>query len=261
MFRFSEGLPGLLAQLVEGLELGGFADLASIDTDANFNQILRNYVERRILSAEGLSTTDAVASRAEREVLLLALRTLLLPNRIFLESQLRYHNNDELHEAMDNAGWDPPELWRRLRQTALFVRPQFEPFDALDPTVRRLLGRYFFTTPSTAMAAHLRAAEFYKRISLSLSGPELALITVEQLWHEVARLQLEDGSNAKEALLTYTEDLARTLSRPISDTEGRTNLYIAKRLSRDDEFEQATGNFPGLFGDVVEIFSRPAPAS
>jgi hypothetical protein len=254
LYRYSEGLPALLARGIEQLYRDGFVGLSGIGQDPDFAKLFHSYVEDQVLSAESLYPAGTVAPAVEHDALVAAFRALM-PYRILVQSHLSHDVDDEVRVAFDAAGWQNHDVWRAVRLYAPLVRPQTGPYDAIDPAVRRLLTRHFYPDPAQVAAAHRRAIGFFSGLVATNSGWEQAICVVEQLWHEAARLEVDDRDGMRPALLSYAYELARAL-QPSTFSGKEVARQVVGRLRDDEEFEDTVRHSPGLFHDIIDVFDR-----
>ena len=258
----SEGLPALLTLSLDWLRKWEFMYIQELASRETFEQVAHPYIERTILSTRSLLPHGSRNWSREVDALRAALR-LLARYRILTESHLTHHVavNPLLSEELSKCNWGERELWQVVSQTALLQRPMDELWEAIDPALRRLLHRYYYSSTADQVTAHDEAREFYE--SWAYPGKEHGVALTECLWHETCRLALIGEGSIRPDLLLAARRFAQRFHAMIAEHRNgsahspeRMIRYAVKRLKADDELQLALNPYPGLFSEIIRLVAR-----
>jgi hypothetical protein len=253
LHQLSEGLPALLVEGLRWAEQTGFLALDGPDAESIFDSVARPYVEQDLLSVESLLPDGGQNPWHAKRLLELALRALV-PYRLFTMSHLTQHVADdpELRRALAVAGWSLDQLLAAVTNIALLKRPLPEPWQVIDPPIRRLLYRYFYVSQEARRKAHTTARSFYEGWTVRDAGKEQRVVLVECLWHETMRMLIERRQDLPRLLPGIAADLAADFARSTIYGSGELSACLAQRLQDDDEFQLVLREFDGLFDEILE---------
>ncbi len=256
--RLSEGLPALLARSVRWAGRTGFLRMAESDGPATFDAVARDYVQKDLLSADCLLPMGSRQSERPKAGLAVLHSTLrvLSTYRLYTQSHLAFHLDADpaLRAALEHAAWGPEDLWEALGRTALQSNKKaYEIWHELDPSLRRLLHRYHHRTDAERAAAHRTARRFYSGWSQNqAAGREQQVVLVECLWHEAARLTIEEPNAVSERLPIVAVELARACGRGPMYKPAEFREAVLRRLNDDDELKLLLVDHGDLFTTIVE---------
>jgi hypothetical protein len=253
LHRLSEGLPALLVRGLRWAEDGEFLDLDSSDGDETFDEVARPYIRDDLLSADSLLPLGGENLVRAKALLERALR-VLVAYRLFTQSHLRYHvaADDGFRAALHEAGWTLDDLWKAVSRTALLKRPLEEPWQLIEPPIRRLLYRYYYGTEQARCAAHATARLFYEGWTDKNAGKEQGVVLVECLWHEASRRVIDRPTTMAAELPEVAAALAADfVNSPIYESV-EFSEFVAMRLREDEEFQLVLHEFDGLFERVSD---------
>jgi hypothetical protein len=253
LHQLSEGLPALLGKVLHWAEQTAFLELDGPDAESIFDAVARPFVEQDLLSVESLLPDGGQHLRQAKRLLELALRALV-PYRLFTMSHLTQHVADdpELRRALAATGWSLDRLLAAVNNTALLKRPLPEPWQVIDPPIRRLLYRYFYESEEARRKAHTTARNFYEGWTVRDAGQEQGVVLVECLWHETMRMLVERRKDIPRLLPGIAADLAADFARATIYGWGEFSAVVTQRLRDDGEFQLVLREFDGLFDEIVE---------
>jgi hypothetical protein len=148
------------------------------------------------------------------------------------------------------------EIWRTISGTALLSRPLNEPWQEIQPAIRRLLFRYHYGTNDQRADAHREARKFVEIWADRQSGKEQAIGVVECLWHEAAALLFGGSSDLEEVLFSSARAISGAIRPSAAYTTDELRNYAAGRMAEDEEFRKTVSDDP-LFNRLIEIVCRP----
>lgn len=256
LHRLSEGLPALLVLGLRWAETGEFLNLEEIDhADGGgaFDLVARPYIRDDLLSVDSLLPLGARNLPASSDLLERALR-VLVAYRLFTQSHLRFHvtADPDFHAALALAGWSLDDLWKAVSRTALLKRPLEEPWQMIEPSIRRLLYRYYYDSDDGRCVAHATARRFYEGWTDKNAGKEQGVVLVECLWHEASRMVVDQRATIRLELPGVAAELAANfVNSPIYESV-EFSEFVAQRLQEDEEFQLVLHEFDGLFADVFD---------
>ena len=261
----TEGLPALLALCLKWVDDQAWTDLHRMAKPEIFREVAGSYIESDLLTTESLVPGGYVQSGDQVLALRHAYR-LLAPYRLFTQSHLQHHleRDPDLTDILGRLGWSVTDLWQAINGTALLTRPPTEPWQRIQPAVRRLLYRYFYEVNGAApdaspggAEAHREAARFIKDWVENQVGTEQVVGLVECLWHEANVLLPSHPEAGAEGLIAAARKLSEDLRPSRAYTLEELREYAEKLMRDDEEFQRTVGGVEGLFDRVVEIVRSP----
>lgn len=249
----SEGLPALLVRCLRVVQAYEWVGLERLETREQFEDVAYPYIRQDLLAAASLFPSGRRDSAEQARALEQALRALA-PYRLFTQSHLRHslQADARLARAVQDAGWSFEDLWNAISGTALLSRPLDEPWQEMQPAIRRLLYRYFYESDELQAQTHWEARRFAEIWSDRQTGKEQVIGLVECLWHEAAALLLSQSADMQGTLCASASRLVRAL-RPSSLYTVHELRESAARRMRSDEELQHTVDAAGLFTELVRI--------
>lgn len=139
----------------------------------------------------------------------------------------------QLYQRLAAIGWSLDDLWKALASSALVGRPQNEPWQTVQPTIRKLLFRYFYETEGLRTAAQLQALEFDRDWSQRQTGDNQVAGLAECIWHEASVAYASDPGQLEAKLVESAKKLVDTLTPEGPYTAADLRRMLAGRL-RDD---------------------------
>ena len=157
-------------------------------------------------------------------------------------------------QSLDDAGWTAEDLWSALGQTALqSTRKANEIWHEFERPLRRLLHRYHRPEDTERCAAHATARRFYGEWARNQgAGREQQVVLAECLWHEAARMAIEDAGAMAETLPDVAVALAKACGRGPMYQAAEYREAVFHRLDDDEELQLLLSSNEGLFGSIVE---------
>lgn len=252
VYRLSEGLPALLALCLRWVQKEQWLEMNRLESQGLFETLATEYIRKELLSHDSLLPRDREDDDDDRlrYVLESAFRTLAAYRR-FTQSHLRYHMESDagFAGALVNPAWKGM-LWRYLDKSTLLIQPLDEPWQQMQPAIRRLLFRYFNKTDEQRIQAHVQARNF---ADIWQTGNEPVIGLVECLWHEASILRLSGDPDMEEKLCNSAREYAGSLTaNPLIDDTG-LRKFAAKRIRDDEEFRETVKNIDGLFMKLAQI--------
>jgi hypothetical protein len=261
--RLSEGMPALLAICLDWIRQEGWIEMERMESQEVFEEVAGPCIQRDLLSLDSLFPALAGASltphhQAELDQAKGALAEafrVLAPYRFFTLSHLRHHveHDHALHASLTGLDWSLERLWHAISATALLVLPLHEPWQELQPAIRRLFYRYYFTSDEVRAAVHQDARAFVAVWADKQSGKEQVMGLVECLWHEAMAMRLTAPAEMDAALTESAAKLTRELEGSAAYSTEELRHFGAGHLQEDTEFQNAVSNVPGLFAKLVTI--------
>jgi hypothetical protein len=253
VYRLSVGLPALVALCIRWIQKEQWLRMERLESQQLFEEMVKNYIRKELLSHDSILPRDREDDDDDdqlRYVLEYAFRSLTAYRR-FTQSHLRHHmvSDPAFAGALVNPAWKGL-LWRYLAKSTLLVQPQYEPWQQMQPAIRRLLFRYFNKTDRQREDAHAQALNF---ADIWKTGNEPVIHLLECLWHEAAILRLSGDSDMEEKLCNSAREYARSLpTNPlIEDTDLRE--FAATMIRNDEEFGETVDNIDGLIMKLAQI--------
>jgi hypothetical protein len=252
LHRLSEGLPALLIRGLHWAEETEFLELDESEGEGTFDVVARPYIRDDLLSVESLLPFGG-HNLAETKGLLERTLRVLVVYRLFTQSHLRYHVEADpgFQSALQAAGWSLNELWRAVSRTALLKRPLEELWQVIHPPIRRLLYRYYYRSDQARCKAHTAARRFYEGWIDRNAGKEQAVMLVECLWHETARMVIEQPSEVRSLLPRVATELAGDFIKSPIYEPVEFSEFVYQRLRGDEEFQMILHMYDGLFDEIV----------
>jgi hypothetical protein len=96
------------------------------------------------------------------------------------------------------------------------MRPLHEPWQAIQPAIRKLLFRYYYQSDIQRAAAHSEALSFVSSWASGQVGADQVVVLVECLWHEAIVLSIRDPEEMEHRLSTVAGLLTRALGDLLS---------------------------------------------
>lgn len=259
--KFTEGLPALLTRCMEWIRAQVGVEVERLETARLFDELVRPYVREELLASTIMLPTHQWEIDEPLRALVNAYR-VLVPYRFFTLSHLRHRCESDagFQEALTDADWKMEDLGTAISATPLLKRPLNEPWQEIDPPIRRLLYRYFYESHEDRASAHCQARKFVEVWTEGLNGKEQALGLVECLWHEANTLAIRSPADMGPTLI----ESARKMSLNIQDSPAyaRSELreFTVNRMQNDEELQDAI-NSVEIFDRLVEVVTRPPAAS
>jgi len=257
LHELSEGLPALLVRSLSWATETAFLAMDECDTDATFDQVARTYVQNDLLTSASLLPSGNLYRREATDVLKRALR-VLTAYRLFTQSHLRHHlDADPAFKAvLMDARWSQAELWDALGATSLCDQPA-ELWQVIEPSIRRLLYRYYYRTDADRAAAHVAARDFYLGWTAArTAGREQQVVLVQCLWHEASRMVIEQPDEVSNLLPALAVEVAQEfVGSPMYEPREFAE-YVVKQLRDDDEFRMLLRSYDGVFDEIIKSVVR-----
>ncbi|MGH3778047.1 MAG: toll/interleukin-1 receptor domain-containing protein [Pseudonocardiaceae bacterium] len=255
LHRFSEGLPALLIEGLRWAEDTEFLQLSEKkDDERTFEGVVaRPYIRDDLLSVESLLPFGGYNLAEERGLLERTLR-VLVSYRLFTQSHLRFHveADPDFQSALRAAGWSLNDHWKAVSRTALLKQPSEELWQVIHPPIRRLLYRYYYDSDRARREAHATARRFYEGWIEHNAGKEQAAVLVECLWHEAARMVIEQPSDVPSLLPRVAAKLADDFVKSPIYESVEFSEFISQRLRDDEEFQMILHKYDGLFDEIID---------
>jgi len=250
----SEGLPALLIRCLRVVETYEWVGMERLETQEQFEAVAFPYVRQDLLAAASLFPSGHRDNGDQARALEHALRALA-PYRLFTQSHLRHslRSDPRLARALEDAAWSIEDLWDAISGTALLSRPLDEPWQEMQPAIRRLLYRYYYKSDELRAEAHQQARRFAEIWSDGQTGKEQVIGLVECLWHEAAALLFSHSDDLESVLTATARRLARALHPSPLYTVSELREAAARRMRGDEEFQRTVDGVAGLFTSLVRI--------
>lgn len=261
----SEGLPALLSKCLTWIMEERGIGVDRLGDQGTFEQLVEPYIKEDLFSLDSLfpRSGDAAAehSHVDTEALSPAMAEayrVLAPYRLFTQSHLRYHLETEggLGASLASLGWSLEDLWAAISDSALLQRPLDEPWQEIQPAIRRILYRYFYKSPEQQASVNERALEFVEVWRRHL-GKEQIVGLVECLWHQVIAHHDRGSADFVRGLISSASSLSRDLRASDLYTVEELRRYAAERMQADQELAAAVSHVDGLFDRLVETVEDP----
>jgi hypothetical protein len=250
----SEGLPALLVRCLQWIRGQQWVNINRLKEDLLFAELAHPYIRDSLLSADSLVPMQPEPDGEPRRALMQAFR-VLAPYRLFTQSHLRYHLDSDatFERAMADAGWSIEDLWKAIGATALLTRPLNEPWQEMQPAIRRLLCRYYHASGQQCASAHRDARKFVEAWTHQQAGKELVVGLTECLWHEGVELRLLRPADMRGDLTESAKAMVRALTESSAYTANELRCYAAERLRNDEEFRNTISPPAGLHTALADI--------
>jgi hypothetical protein len=248
----SEGLPALLARCLLWIEEEQWIGMDRLGRQDEFARLVTNYVKQELLGPDNLFRTRRTDS-TERHVVEMVLRGLV-PYRLFMEKHVSDYIRGEpwLSALLDTPDWSEKRLFGAIRSLALLSRPQVQPWQEVQGGIRRLLFRYFYTSPDDRAAAHSQARTLMQSWTAERAGRDQVTGLLECLWHQAAELRCRGSADAAGVLRESAAALVSSLHLSgYSDNEARR--FAVELMENDEELQDTVAHIPGLFDELVRI--------
>ncbi len=253
VYQVSEGLPALLARCLLWIEEEQWIGMDRLGRQDEFARLVTNYVDEELLDPDNLFRTRRTDS-TERHMVQMVLRGLL-PYRLFMEKHVSDYIQGEpwLAGLLATPTWSEKRLFGAVRSLALLSRqPEPQPWQEVQGGIRRLLFRYFYTSPDDRAAAHARARTLMQSWTAERTGKDQVTGLLECLWHQAAELRCQETPDAAALLRESAHTLVSSLQRSgYSDDEARG--FAAQLMRNDEELQDTVAHIPGLFDELVRI--------
>lgn len=264
--QLTEGLPALLVRCLQWIREQHWVGLGRLDGQALFEALADPYVRAGLLSTDSLfperreaSIAPADASTDPRALVLENSYRVLVPYRLFTQSHLRYHidNDPELRAAFEATGWSVIDLWQAINGGAMASQLPGEPWYQMNAPIRRLLFRYFYPSQNARTKVHEDARKFVEIWNEQQLGTEQTIGLVECLWHDAMALNAHEGTEFRRRMTESATDLSRGIKPSPLYTVAELRLSASEKARADDELEKACAHCPDLFTDLIEIVRNP----
>ena len=255
--RVTEGMPELVRESLEWIRAQEWLAIERLENPQLFAEIIAPYIEDRLLAQGSLLPAQrGQAQKPTKQLAALqsAVRALVL-YRFITPAHVRYHQDNDcsFREALQVLNWSADDLWRATGDMALLFRPLPEPWQKIHPAIRRLLYRYFYS-PGDLAEAHARARDFTRQWAGLSSGTDQVVGMVEVIWHEAARLRLNNEAGLANKLPEFAREQPREIRcATMSSTYNKAGLrdYAIRLMEADDELQREVANVDGLFDDLI----------
>jgi hypothetical protein len=254
LHQLSEGLPALLVRSLQWAVRHQFLEIEESESESAFDEVARDYIRDDLLAVESLLPSGSLDPDRSLDVLHRALRALTA-YRFFTQSHLQFHldKDADFARALGKAGLSVGDLWDVLGRTSLCGHSNTELWLEFEPSIRRLLHRYFYRSDAERIAAHNEATTFYMGWTADHSaGREQPVVLVECLWHEASRLVLEQPDDVPRLLPVMAADLTRTFTNTSLYRPQEFSRFVAGRMRGDEEFQRLVSHHEGLFDELVK---------
>jgi hypothetical protein len=253
VYRLSVGLPALVALCIRWIQKEQWLQMERLESQQLFEEMVKNYIRKELLSHDSILPRDREDDDDDdqlRYVLEYAFRSLTAYRR-FTQSHLRHHMESDagFAGALVNPAWKGL-LWRYLAKSTLLVQPLNEPWQQMQPAIRRLLFRYFNKTDEQRVDAHVQARNF---ADIWKAGNEPVIHLVECLWHEAAILRLSGDPDMEEKLCNSAREYAGSLPTNPLIEDADLREFAATMIRDDKEFGETVDNISGLLMKLAQI--------
>ncbi len=254
LHQLSEGLPALLVRSLQWADRHQFLEIEESESESAFDEVARDYIRDHLLAVESLLPSGSLDPGRSLDVVHRALRALTT-YRFFTQSHLQFHldKDTDFARALGDAGWSIGDLWDVLGRTSLCGNANTELWLEFEPSIRRLLHRYFYRSDTERIAAHSEATTFYMGWTADHSaGREQPVVLVECLWHEASRLVLAQPDDVPRQLPVVAAELTRTFTNTSLYRPQEFSRFVARRMRDDEEFQRLVSQPDGLFDELVK---------
>jgi tetratricopeptide (TPR) repeat protein len=260
--RVTEGSPPLLSRCLQWIQEQDWVEIDRLENQDTFEQIGGTYIRDELLSQRSLMPGGQAPSDDALEALMQAIR-VLVPYRILTQSHLRHYfeTDTALRWALDRAQWSTEDAWTAINGTALLKRPLNEPWLEIQPTIRRLLFRYYYKSEDQRVTAHNAARKFMEGWTGGQTGKEQAVGLVECLWHEGVALSLQHPAEMNYGLQVSARILSGALRLSPAYTVQELRAYAAELMRDDEEFRETVSGAGGLFRKLLDVTLEPLSES
>jgi hypothetical protein len=248
----------LLVRSLNWAEDVNFLRTSECDSDAAFDRVARPYIRWDLLAPESLLPSGSQYERQAMDVLQRSLR-ILSAYRLFTLSHLRYHleADSNYQAALAEARWSRTDLWDALGQTSLCDQPVAELWQVIEPSIRRLLYRYYNQANWDRAAAHVAARKFYLGWTATrTAGREQQVVLVECLWHEASRMVIEQPDDVARLLPQVAANLALEFANSPIFEPLELSSFVVGRLGNDEEFQMLLQSYEGVFDEIINSVAR-----
>ncbi len=239
----SAGLPPLLDPILSWVEDEVWLDIQRLENADVSEPLTRPYIQDTLLAPQSLFPRAMQVPRDQLAAVRRAIN-LLTRYRFFTRSHMLHHldADGEFREILKNAGWEPDDLWRALSKMALLKKPLDEMWQEFHPAIRRLLFQHYYPSSEQRASAHREAQAYMAEWADAQPRKERVVGRVEELWHAVSALRLEEAPDLRVRLLTAAREAGTDLD--VSDTYPLSDLsaYAADRITRDAELQAVVGD-------------------
>jgi hypothetical protein len=253
LHQLSEGLPALLVRSLQWAVRHQFLEIEESESESAFDEVARDYIRDDLLAQESLLPSGSLDPERSLDVLHRALRALTA-YRFFTQSHLQFHldQDADFAHALREAGWSVGDLWDILGRTSLCGHAGTELWLEFEPSIRRLLHRYFYRSDNERIAAHRKATAFYMGWTADHSaGREQPVVLVECLWHEASRLVLAQPDDVPRQLPVMAAELTDRFTNTALYRPQEFSRFVAGRMRDDEEFQRLISP-DGLFDELVK---------
>jgi hypothetical protein len=267
VYELTQGLPALLTACLEWIQEDGMFDLDELKSPEKFRELASPYISGELLARESL-LPRMTGNPLDRDGFAAALRAVqeayrvLAPFRLFTRSHLHHYLEADagLRAALAAPGWNAEDLWTAVSDTALLDRLR-ELWKVVQPAVRRLLYRYYYTSDEVCATAHSEARKIVEVWASQQTGKEQAAFLIECLWHEAMALRRAPASELEQRLLASASTLSRHFRGSLAYAEDDLRSYAAEQMADDAELQHAVSLVPGLYDRLIEIVRDPSPGT
>jgi hypothetical protein len=256
--RVTEGLPAPLKHCLDWIEDQQWLAIDRLASQESFDEFAGPYIQDTLFAQRNLLPEARRPADDALSVLQQAFR-VLAPHRLFTLSHLRYYLDRDpgLHADVTNLHWSIADLWQAVSDTSLVMRPLAEPWQVIQPAIRKLLFRFYYQSDIERAAAHSEALSFVGSWTSGQVGTDQVVGLVEGLWHEAIVVSIRHPEEMEQRLSIAAGLLARALRGTAAFTIEELQAYAADRITDDQELQETLGNVSGLLDKIVEIVARP----
>jgi hypothetical protein len=266
VYELTQGLPALLTACLEWIKEDETFNLAPLRSTEKFRELASPYINGELLARESLlpvlvdrngnPVTEEQAAGA-----LVAVREayrVLAPFRLFTRSHLHHYleSDRDFRAALTAPGWDAEDLWIAVSDTALLDRLR-ELWKVVQPAVRRLLYRYYYSSDEECATVHSEARKIVEVWASQQTGKEQVAFLVECLWHEAMALRKGPPGELEQRLVASARTLSRHFRGSPAYAEDDLRRYAAEQMADDAELQHAVSLVPGLHHRLIEIVRNP----
>lgn len=214
LYSFSEGLPALLKCCIDWCKHEDNHNQPLQIEDLEKSEVLRNYVEKHILSNENLypksEFRDPVkktrATQLIKDILLelTPFRSLKLQKTWFNETlkQAAKHKYLYYKAELSALNWNEGKLFEAIKNSYLIKQTDGKDGFTIHKSIRRILFRYHFTQEKQ-LEAHTKAANIYDKVLPQVPNLERIgfVLEIEAFWHNIERFRLLQRNSTLDGVL------------------------------------------------------------
>lgn len=231
--RMCEGLPALLVPILDEINEARFIVWADAWWEGVYERVVVPYVRSQLLSVDSLFRAGGEELTKARQDIENTLRRLVV-YRMVTWATLAHLKS--------------VRMFRVVRATALFSSASEDPWDRIDPPIRRLLYRYYYPDPAERLAVESDALDYYRRWAERPAEREQPVVLVQCIWHEASR-RSTGLAEPLDALPAFATSLTAELLDPSRYGVESVAAFTERLLDGDLELLTLLG--PELFEAVV----------